>query len=67
MVGPRPRVLLTLPLVAALVQLGKEPERRGDSFDTSQAEHFVTAKGLIEITGSPALVSTTRLLPCTFK
>jgi hypothetical protein len=36
----------------------------GDSFDTSQAEHFVTAKGLLEISGSPALVSTTGQLHC---
>jgi len=35
----------------------------GDSFDTSQADHFAAAKGLIEISGIPALVSTTGLLP----
>jgi hypothetical protein len=34
----------------------------GDSFETSQADHFITAKGLAEISGSPALVSTTGLL-----
>ena len=39
-----------------------ELDRQGDSFDTSQTNHFVTAKGLIEISGSPALVSTTGLL-----
>ena len=37
----------------------------GDSFDTSQAEHFVTAKGLVEIGRSPALLYTTGLLHCT--
>jgi hypothetical protein len=37
----------------------------GDSFDTSQAEGFVTAKGLIGITGSPALVFTAELIHCT--
>ena len=42
-----------------------EPLRRGDSFDTSQAEHFVTAKGLIEFSGSPAIVCTTGLFHCT--
>ena len=36
-----------------------EPQRTGDSFDTSQADLFATAKGLLEINGSPALVSTT--------
>jgi hypothetical protein len=36
-----------------------EPQRKGDSFDTSQADHFVTAKGLLEINGSLALFSTT--------
>jgi hypothetical protein len=36
-----------------------EPQRKGDSFDTSQADHFATAKGLLEINGSPALVFTT--------
>ena len=36
-----------------------EPQRKGDSFDSSQADHFATAKGLSEISGSPALVSTT--------
>jgi len=34
----------------------------GDSFDTSQANHFVTAKGLVEVSGSPAVVSTTGLV-----
>jgi len=38
----------------------------GDFFDTSQAEHFVTAKGLTENSGSSTLVYTTGLLPCTF-
>jgi hypothetical protein len=36
-----------------------ELQRKRDSFDTSQADHFVTAKGLLEINGSPALFSTT--------
>jgi len=36
-----------------------------NSFYTSQAEHFVTAKGLVEFGGLPALVSTTGLLHCT--
>jgi len=36
-----------------------------DSFATSQAEHFVTAKGPVEIGRSPALVYTTGLLRCT--
>jgi len=36
-----------------------EPERRGDSFDASQAEYFVTAKGRVEIRDSPALFSKT--------
>ena len=31
----------------------------------SQAEHFATVKGLVEISGSPTLVSTTELLHCT--
>jgi len=33
--------------------------------DISQAEHCVTAKGHVEISGSPTLVSTTGLLHCT--
>jgi len=33
-----------------------------DSFDTSQAENFVTAMGCVEISGSPVLVSTNELL-----
>jgi hypothetical protein len=39
-----------------------EHQRKEDSFDISQADHFATAKGLLEINGSPALVSTTGLL-----
>jgi hypothetical protein len=38
------------------------PRDGEDSLDTSQAEHFVTAKGLVEISGSPAIVPTTGLL-----
>jgi len=34
----------------------------GDSFETRKADHVVTAKRLVEISGSPALVSTTGLL-----
>jgi hypothetical protein len=41
-----------------------EPQRRGESFDTSQAEHLVTAKGLIEASGSPAFIYTTDELHC---
>jgi len=41
--------------------------KRGDSFDTSQADHFAAAKGLIEISGTAALVCTIGLLICTFK
>ena len=41
--------------------------KRGDSFNTSQADHFAAAKGLIEISGTPAVVSTIGLLTCTFK
>jgi hypothetical protein len=41
---------------------GLEASEIGDSFDTSQADHFMTAKGLTEISGSPAVVSTTGLL-----
>jgi len=42
------------------IKLG--PSETGDSFDISQAEHFVTEKGLAEISGSPAIVPTTGLL-----
>ena len=34
----------------------------GHSFDTSYGDHFITAQGFIEISSSPALVSTTRPL-----
>jgi hypothetical protein len=48
-------------IAADSVYLGFYPQRWGDSYDTSQVEHFLTAKGLIEISGSSALASTTGL------
>jgi len=39
-----------------------DPQRGGDSFDISQAEHLVTAKSLVKISGSPAIVSKTGLM-----
>jgi len=54
-------------MVADFCITGLEAWETWDSFDTSQAGHFGTTKGLIEISGTPALVSTTGLLPCTFK
>jgi len=42
--------------------MGLEPGSQGDSFDTSQAAHCVTAKSFLEIINSPALISSTGLL-----
>ena len=47
--------------VADLSIAGLGVSETGDSFDTSQAEHFVTAKGLAEISDSPALFTTGQL------
>jgi len=41
-----------------------EPQKRGVSVDISHTEHFVTAMGLIEISGSSVLVSINELLHC---
>ena len=54
-------------ICSGLSVTGQGSRKKGDSFETSQADDFAAAKALIEVSGIPALVSTTGLLFCTFK